>query len=236
VFDVSEEACRKAADSFAIFSRGRMNHCVCAVDGNLIRAFLVLLCSEFQFFFVSVYLTVNLGLLIRTRQPRITELSGSIDIKTYRNRKGCFGILVLAGDAKCAFTFFTCRHPGSTNDAWAITESEGGKILMGDSLPAEARSTKRLPEPYYGVGDEAFVNCTTLLAPYGGTHLDMYAFCYFPSLCLLGHILTSPAILGIWTLSIFTYQLCGSVSNVHLDCTCVDLGREAYGDREKSQD
>jgi hypothetical protein len=27
--------------------------------------------------------------------------------------------------------------------------------------------------PYYGVGDDAFVNYTTLLSPYGGTHLDM---------------------------------------------------------------
>jgi hypothetical protein len=174
-------------------------------------------------FFFIVLIFHHLGLLIRTRQPRISELSGPIDIKTYRNRKGCFGILVLAGcDANCAFTFFTCRHPGSTNDAWAITESEGGKLLMGDSLPAEARSTKRLPEPYYGVGDDAFVNCTTLLTPYGGSHLDMYAFCYFPSLCLLRHILTYPAILGIWTLSIFTYQLCASASNVCSDCTCDD--------------
>jgi hypothetical protein len=92
-------------------------------------------------FFFIVLIFLHLGLLIRTRQPRITELSGPIDIKTYRNRKGCFGILVLAGcDTNCAFTFFTCRHPGSTNDAWAITESEGGGILMGDSLPAEATS------------------------------------------------------------------------------------------------
>ena len=130
--------------------------------------------ATFLFIYVLFHLFPYKGLLIRTRQPRITELGGSIDIKTYRNRKGCFGILVLAGcDAKCAFTFFTCRHPGSTNDAWAITESEGGKILMGDSLPVDARSTKRLPEPYYGVGDDAFVNCNTLLSPYGGTHLDM---------------------------------------------------------------
>jgi hypothetical protein len=28
--------------------------------------------------------------------------------------------------------------------------------------------------------------------------------------------------LGIWNRSIFTYQLCGSVSNVRLDCICVD--------------
>jgi hypothetical protein len=147
------------------------------------------------------------GLLIRTRQPRINELGGSIDIKTYRNRKGCFGILVLAGcDANCAFTFFTCRHPGSTNDAWAITESEGGKILMGDSLPPEARASKRLPDRYYGVGDDAFVNCTTLLAPYGGTHLDMYFICFSDYLCFLCLICTCPATLGMWTLSIFTCQ------------------------------
>ncbi len=54
VFDVSEEACRKAADSFAVFSRGRMNHCVCAVDGNLLGAFLVHRCSHLHVFFLSV--------------------------------------------------------------------------------------------------------------------------------------------------------------------------------------
>ena len=170
-FDVSMEACRTAAASFAVFSRGRLNHCVCAVDGTFLFIYDY---ATFLFINVLFNLFTYKGLLIRTRQPRIKELGGSIDIKTYRNRKGCFGILVLAGcDAKCAFTFFTCRHPGSTNDAWAITESEGGKILMGDSLPVDARSTKRLPEPYYGVGDDAFVNCNTLLSPYGGTHLDM---------------------------------------------------------------
>ncbi len=98
-------------------------------------------------------------------------------MRTYRSRKGCFGILVLAGcDAKCMFNFFTCRHPGSTNDAWTISESEGGKILMGDSLPVASRSTIRLPPDYYGVGDDAFVNCETLLTPYGGTLLNMYVY------------------------------------------------------------
>jgi hypothetical protein len=37
VFDVSIEACRTAAASFAVFSRGRMNHCVYAVDGTFLR-------------------------------------------------------------------------------------------------------------------------------------------------------------------------------------------------------
>ena len=54
VFDVSQEGCRKAADSFAVFSRGRMNHCVCAVDDNFIRGLLVHLCSHLHVFFLSV--------------------------------------------------------------------------------------------------------------------------------------------------------------------------------------
>ncbi len=128
-------------------------------------------------------------MLIRTRQPNLKELGGSIDVKTYRSRKGCFGILLLAGcDSNCIFNFFTCRHPGSTNDAWAITESEGGKILMGDSLPIGARSSVTLPPQYYGVGDDAFVTCETLLTPYGGTQLNMYKYTFFCARQFLGFI------------------------------------------------
>ena len=36
-FDVSLEACQKAASEFSVYSRGRLNHCVCAVDGLIIR-------------------------------------------------------------------------------------------------------------------------------------------------------------------------------------------------------
>ncbi len=80
------------------------------------------------------------------------------------------------------------EHPGSNNDAWAITESEGGKILMGDSLPIGARSSVALPPQYYGVGDDAFVTCETLLTPYGGTQLNMYKYNFFCARQFLGFI------------------------------------------------
>ncbi len=38
VFDVNVEACQKAADSLSVFSRGRMNHCACAVDDKLFES------------------------------------------------------------------------------------------------------------------------------------------------------------------------------------------------------
>ena len=36
-FDISENACNKAAAGFARFSRGQLDKCVCAVDGVVIR-------------------------------------------------------------------------------------------------------------------------------------------------------------------------------------------------------
>jgi hypothetical protein len=83
VFDVSEERYRKSADGFLMASRGQIDGCVCAVD----------------------------GLVIKTRQPTAKELGSSVDVKAYRNKKGCFAVLVMAGcDFDCRFKFFTCSH------------------------------------------------------------------------------------------------------------------------------
>jgi hypothetical protein len=106
VFDISEKSCRKSADGFLLASRGQIDGCVCAVD----------------------------GLVIKTRQPRAKELGASVDVKAYRNRKGCFAVLIMAGcDYDCRFKFFTCRHTGSTNDAMAIQGSEVNVIF--DCMP-----------------------------------------------------------------------------------------------------
>ncbi len=43
-------------------------------------------------------------------------------------------IALAACDAKCKFVFFNCRWTGSTNDAFAIRQCKGGRILMGTSL------------------------------------------------------------------------------------------------------
>jgi hypothetical protein len=98
VVDVSENSCRKSAYGFLLASsRGQVDGCVCVVD----------------------------GLVIKTQQPTAKELRSSVDAKAYRNRKGCFAVLIMAGcDFDCRFKFFTCRHTGSTNDAMAIQGSE----------------------------------------------------------------------------------------------------------------
>ena len=83
-------------------------------------------------------------------------------------------IALAACDAKCQFVFFNCRWTGSTNDAFAIRQCKGGRILMGTSLEETDRSPIQLPCGYYGVGDDAFVNCTTLLTPWSGTQLTVY--------------------------------------------------------------
>ena len=110
VFDTSPEACKKAAQGFARyytmlflyffsnsnayfsmpclrFSKGHLKHCVCAVD----------------------------GVVIRTRAPHLKELPGAVkDLRAYRNRKGCFGIIGMAGcDSECRFLFMTAKHSGT---------------------------------------------------------------------------------------------------------------------------
>ena len=108
-------------------------------------------------------------------KPRKKELGNSVDIRAYRNRKGCFAMIALAAcNSQCKFVFFNCRWTGSTNDAFAIRQCKGGRILMGTSLVETDRSSKQLPPGFYGVGDDAFVNCNTLLTPWSGVQLTMY--------------------------------------------------------------
>eukprot|EP01036_Dinobryon_divergens_P029172 gene29172-38236_t len=57
------------------------------------------------------------GWVAQTRKPFPTEVE---DIMAYRNRHGCWGLVVLAGcDARCRFTMFSCKNSGSTNDCIA---------------------------------------------------------------------------------------------------------------------
>ena len=47
------------------------------------------------------------GWVARTRKPLREEVG---DIMAYRNRHGCWGLVVLAGcDARCRFTMFSCK-------------------------------------------------------------------------------------------------------------------------------
>jgi hypothetical protein len=54
------------------------------------------------------------------------------------------------------------------------TVIQGGRVLMGNSLPQSERSTKMLPPTYFGVGDDAFVNSDTLLTPWSGRGLTIF--------------------------------------------------------------
>ena len=51
---------------------------------------------------------------------------------------------------------------------------QGGRVLMGNSLPLSERPTKKLPPTYFGVGDDAFVNSDTLLTPWSGRGLSIF--------------------------------------------------------------
>jgi hypothetical protein len=87
------------------------------------------------------------------------------DLASFRNRKGCYGIVVMAAcRANLEFLFFA-KHTGSTNDVIAIPVCEGGRILLNTS-------TTKLPAGFYAVGDEAFVCTDTLLTPWSGRGLS----------------------------------------------------------------
>eukprot|EP01031_Cornospumella_fuschlensis_P030234 gene30234-36538_t len=119
----------KTAKGFARYSHGRMRNCVMAVD----------------------------GWVCKTRQPTYEECGGVIS--SYRNRKQCWAIVVLAGcDPQCRFTLFNPNNSGATNDVMAWERSALKTCLDGNELP----------EQYYFVGDEAFVCKEQFLTPWGG--------------------------------------------------------------------
>lgn len=123
------------AADFARFSKGRMTGCVLAVDGWV--------CA--------------------TRKPTRKEVGDCVI--SYRNRKNCWGIIVMAGcDAKCRFSLLSAQCSGGTHDypAW-----EGTRL-------AALLKENKLPEPYYFVGDEAFVCTNNFLVPWPGTGLGLW--------------------------------------------------------------
>ena len=61
------------------------------------------------------------GLVLRTRAPFLKEVRYPT---SYRNRKGCFGVLCLAvADLRGKFLSFSCNHSGSTHDSLAYSTS-----------------------------------------------------------------------------------------------------------------
>ena len=96
------------------------------------------------------------GWVCKTRKPTQAEVG---DVMAYRNRHGCWGLVVLAGcDVNCKFNIFSCKNSGSTNDclAWDICAAKD--IVEGPAWPDE----------YYVIGDEAFVCTNNFLVPYSG--------------------------------------------------------------------
>ena len=100
------------------------------------------------------------GIVVKTRKPTKKEVGPSIS--SYRNRKVPWGIVVLAGvDSDCRFTMMCARNSGGSHDClvWDACELK------------QAINDGALPEQYYIVGDEAFVNTNQLLTPWSGRGL-----------------------------------------------------------------
>ena len=100
------------------------------------------------------------GWVCHTRKPKYFEVGGSVS--SYRNRKQCWGIVCMAGcDASCRFTLFSAQASGGTIDyiAWDFC---GLKSVLDQG---------ELPNQYYFIGDEAFVNTSQILVPWSGRGL-----------------------------------------------------------------
>lgn len=103
------------------------------------------------------------GWVCRTRCPTLNEVTNQI---AYRNRKGMWGLVVMAGcDHKCRFTMLSVVCPGSTNDslAWRMTEIYRTVVEPG-----------LLPAQYYIICDEAVSADESVLSPFGGRGLGKW--------------------------------------------------------------
>ena len=101
------------------------------------------------------------GWVIKTRQPYKSEVE---NINCFRNRKDCFGVVVIGGvDSECRFNLLSVKSPGSTNDciAWEFT-SHYSQIHCGNMLP----------DNMFYIGDQGFVNTNSFLTPIGGNRLS----------------------------------------------------------------
>jgi hypothetical protein len=143
-FSLDPLVLEKVAADFQETSHGQLQGCVSAID----------------------------GWICRTRRPSRKE--AGMAVKSYRNRKNMWGILVLAGcDAKCRFNIFSCQWSGGTHDCLAWEGSFMKRVL----------DEGRLPDKYFVIGDEAFVNTPQFLVPWSGRGLGPWkdAFNYFLS-------------------------------------------------------
>ena len=67
----------------------------------------------------------------------------------YRNRKGFFGVVVIAGcESNLRFNIFSSKCSGATHDSLAWELSSAKHLIIDEG---------RLPLPFVVIGDEAFV-------------------------------------------------------------------------------
>lgn len=101
------------------------------------------------------------GWVVKTRQPYKSEVE---NINCFRNRKECFGLVVIGGvDSECRFNLLSVKSPGSTNDciAWEFTNHY-----------TDIHCRKLLPPNMFYIGDEGFVNTDSFLTPISGNRLN----------------------------------------------------------------
>lgn len=112
------------------------------------------------------------GLVIETRQPYTYEVD---NVRHYRNRKGVWGIVILAiCDAKCRILMWNANNPGSTNDCVAWERCPVHEMLESEEYRDRLRTK-------YLFGDDGFSTTRYLLTPWSGRGLsadkDTYNFC-----------------------------------------------------------
>ena len=101
------------------------------------------------------------GWVMQTRKPYDDETT---NVKSYRNRKGMWGLVVLAGcDARTRFTLWNVNNTGSNNDISAWNNSALKKVLEDHKLHSD----------FYFIGDEAFTCGNQFLVPWGGTGIGV---------------------------------------------------------------
>jgi DDE superfamily endonuclease len=99
------------------------------------------------------------GILIKTRAPSKKETSRVTDF--YSGHKKAIGLNAqVLCDAKKRVIFLSVLCPGKTNDLVAYESSKRSSLVEG------------LPDGYYAVGNNAYVNSNHLLVPFAG-HLSI---------------------------------------------------------------
>jgi hypothetical protein len=134
-FSLDPVSLKKTSDGFARLSRGHLHGCVSAIDG-----------------WVGV-----------TRQPTIKEVGPCVS--SYRNRKQCFGLVIMAGcDSTCKFNIFSCQTSGGTHDSLAWEMTSASRMIEAGELPNE----------FFIIGDEAVESTNHLLTPWSGSNLGLW--------------------------------------------------------------